>query len=90
MYDERVKQLRDNAEFLVKASSGYLSNSFAETMIQAADVIEELAAFKAQITDGHLYLMRDGVLYEAKIEMPKGKIVNLPPIEFAEPPKEET
>jgi len=42
MYEELIKQLRDNAEFLVKASSGYLSNSFAETMSQAADAIEEL------------------------------------------------
>ena len=42
MYDELVKQLRDNCEFLVKASSDYLSNSFAETMSQAADAIEEL------------------------------------------------
>ena len=44
MYDELVKQLRDNAEFLVKASSGCLSNSFADTMYQAADAIEELQA----------------------------------------------
>lgn len=43
MYDELVKQLRDNAEFLVKASSGCLSNSFADTMCQAADAIEELS-----------------------------------------------
>lgn len=44
MYDEIVKQLRDNAEFLVKASSGCLSNSFADTMNQAAEAIEELQA----------------------------------------------
>ena len=43
MYDDIVKQLRDNAEFLVKASSGHLSNSFADTMNQAADAIEELS-----------------------------------------------
>ena len=42
-YDELVKQLRDNAEFLVKASSGCLSNSFADTMCQAANAIEELS-----------------------------------------------
>lgn len=42
MYDDLVKQLRDNAEFLVKASSGCLSNSFADTMYQAADAIEKL------------------------------------------------
>ena len=44
MYDELVKQLRDNAEFLVKASSGCLTNSFADTMNQAAEAIEELQA----------------------------------------------
>lgn len=44
MYDELIKRLRDNAEFLVKASSGCLSNSFADTMCQAADAIEELSA----------------------------------------------
>lgn len=43
MYDELIKQLRDNAEFLVKASSGCLSNSFADTMCQAADAIEQLS-----------------------------------------------
>ena len=43
MHDELVERLRDNAEFLVKASSGCLSNSFAETMCQAADAIEELS-----------------------------------------------
>jgi len=42
MYDELVKQLRDNAEFLVKASSGCLSNGFSDTMYQAADAIVEL------------------------------------------------
>lgn len=48
MYDELVKQLRDNAEFLVKASSGCLSNSFADTMKQAADAIEELEAIREE------------------------------------------
>lgn len=55
-----------------------------ELMKQAADAIEELSAFREQITDGHLYCMRDGVLYEAKVEPPKGKVFQLPPIEFAE------
>lgn len=52
--------------------------------IDAADAIEELAAFKAQITDGHFYCMRDGVLYALKYETPKAKSIQLPPIEFAE------
>ena len=59
-------------------------------MKQAAEAIEELSAFKAQITDGFLYGMKDGVLYKAKVEMPKGKTIQLPLIEFAEPPKEKT
>ena len=53
-------------------------------MQEAADAIEELSAFREQITDGHFYCMRDGVLYEAKVEPPKGKVYQLPPIEFAE------
>lgn len=28
--------------------------------------------------------MRDGVLYEAKVELPKGKVFQLPPIVFVE------
>lgn len=55
-----------------------------EIMDKAADAIEELAAFKAQITDGNFYCMRDGVLYAAKYETPKAKSIQLPPIEFAE------
>lgn len=56
---------------------------------EAADAIEELAAFKASITEGYFYCMKDGVLYEAKYETKKGKSIQLPRIEFAEPPKEE-
>ena len=77
MYDELVKRLREPCQY--------------ENCIlcqQAADAIEELAAFREQIMDGHFYCMRDGVLYAAKYEMPKGKSIQLPPIEFAEPPKE--
>ena len=42
MYEELIQDLRDKAEFLRKASR-YSSthNSFAETMSQAADTIEE-------------------------------------------------
>ena len=56
---------------------------------EAADAIEELAAFKSQITDGHFYCMRDGILYEAKLNPPKAKSIKLPPIKFAEPSEEE-
>ena len=88
MYDEIVKRLRNEAEaerYLLPHSD----NGTADLLDEAADAIEELAAFKAQITDGHFYCMRDGVLYEAKVEPPKGKVFHLPQIEFQEPPKEE-
>ncbi len=77
MYDKLIKALR--VEPFEVGSAG-----LAKTMNEAADAIEELAAFKAQITDGHFYCMRDGVLYEAKVEMPKAKSIQLPRIEFAE------
>ena len=57
-------------------------------MFTAADAIEELSMFREQISDGHIYCMRDGVLYRLNVEPPKGNVVHLPPIEFAEPPKE--
>lgn len=86
MYDELIKRLR-NRRICIQ-QSGSLDDF--PLLVEAADAIEELAAFKAQITDGHFYCMRDGVLYEAKVEPPKGKVFQLPPIEFQEPPKEET
>lgn len=89
MYEELIKRLREihPEEF---GDAWDFAFACQQAMHEAADAIEELAAFKAQITDGHLYCMRDGVLYEAKVEMPKGKSIQLPRIEFAEPPKEET
>ena len=92
MYDELVKRLRNAAKMsealavLLPHSEG---NATAKLYNEAADAIEELAAFKAQVTDGHFYCMRDGVLYEAKVDPPKGKVFHLPQIEFPEPPKEE-
>ena len=87
MYDELVKRLREDAPTAL-ANCDF---DFVEGWIkEASDAIEELAAFKAQITDGHMYCMRDGILYEAKIKPPKAKSIKLPPIKFAEPPKEET
>ena len=74
--DELVKELR--------GEYGYDTRKYIRVMKAAADAIEELATFKAQITDGHFYCMRDGVLYEAKVEPPKGKTIQLPPIEFVE------
>jgi hypothetical protein len=43
MYEELIQDLRDKAEFLRKANrDNSIHNSFAETMSQAADVIEKL------------------------------------------------
>ena len=87
MYDDLILRLRYAAKMsealavLLPHSEG---NATAKLYREAADAIEELAAFKAQITDGHFYCMRDGVLYEAKYETPKAKSIQLPPIEFAE------
>ena len=93
MYDELVKRLRNCSTQAAPCKTCDMTEdgSCSDTLMkQAADAIEELAAFKAQITDGHFYCMRDGVLYEAKVEPPKGKVFHLPQIEFQEPPKEET
>ena len=79
MYDELVKRLRMRARLFKQINQ--MENCI---MDEAADAIEELAAFKAQITDGHFYCMKDGVLYAAKYETPKAKSIQLPPIEFAE------
>lgn len=86
MYEKLVKRLRERAECFDYDGRPDIACDYEE----AADAVEELAAFKAQITDGHFYCMRDGVLYAAKVEMPKGKSIQLPRIEFAEPPKEES
>ena len=95
MYDDLVKRLRNCTSDTVEDCTGcpyqggykgtYCMNGLID---EAADAIEELAAFKAQITDGHFYCMRDGILYKAKLNPPKGKSIKLPPIKYAEPPKE--
>ena len=72
MYDELIEALR----LCVKYGKAQDALENAE---QAADAIEELSAFREHITDGHFYCMRDGVLYEAKVEPPKGKVFQLPP-----------
>ena len=96
MYDELIKMLRvcgdsnnSSGNCPIRENDGSCPHGeweFAaeKYMLQAADAIEELSAFREQITDGHFYCMRDGVLYEAKVEPPKGKVFQLPPIEFAE------
>lgn len=89
MYDELKERCRACSQGCIYPSEcSYFEKPplrcMRQLLSEAADAIEELAAFKAQITDGHFYCMRDGVLYEAKVEPPKGKVFQLPPIEFAE------
>ena len=86
MFDELVNRLHRYSENCVAYK---LDADFASAVQEAADAIEELAAFKAKITDGHFYCMRDGILYEAKLNPPKAKSIKLPPINFAEPPEKE-
>ena len=78
MYDELVERLHKRIALTTAGSP------LQDDLEEAVDAIEELSAFREQITDGHFYCMRDGVLYEAKVEPPKGKVFQLPPIEFAE------
>lgn len=55
-------------------------------MLQAADAIEELAAFKAQITDGRFYVYKLGTLFELRHDPRELVVRHQDP---TEPPKEE-
>ena len=68
----------------VRDKDGAILGCEEQMKLEAADAIEELSAFREHITDGHFYCMRDGVLYEAKVEPPKGKVFQLPPMVFVE------
>lgn len=58
MYEVLVNRLRGKARLLREYNDpGALED-------EAADVIEKLSAFVAQISDGRFYVARDGVLYE--------------------------
>ena len=83
MYDELTNALRRLSDWSIMDYEDNLS--YANQIVEeAADAIEELSAFREHITDGHFYCMRGGVLYEAKVELPKGKVFQLPPIVFVE------
>lgn len=90
MYDELVKRLRASCESC-KLWDGYKcclkGECSAQTRLQAADTIEELAAFKAQITDGRFYVYKFGTLFELRHD-PRDLTVKF---QYpSEPPKEET
>jgi hypothetical protein len=76
MYDELVKRLREAPNDWYDADLHY----------EAADAIEKLTAFKAQITDGRFYVYKLGKLFELKHD-PRELIVRLQ--EHTEPPKKE-
>ena len=84
MYDELVKQLREDAEFL-KITSKYnnTKNEFAERILQAADAIEELTAYVRQIEE----LRKDGYYLQKTKMMTYGQATMTMPL--PEPPKEE-
>ena len=79
MYEELVKRLRSLAEeqWFDFERLPYL---------QAADAIEKLEAFKAQITDGRFYVYKLGTLFELKHD-PRELVVRYQ--DPTEPPKEE-
>ena len=89
MYDELKERCRACSQGCIYPSEcSYFDKPplrcMRQLLSEAADAIEELSAFREHITDGHLYCMRDGVLYEAKVELPKSKVFQLPPIVFVE------
>ena len=62
-------------------------DEYRERLDKANDTIEELAAFKAQITDGRFYVYKLGTLFELKHD-PRELVVRYQ--DPTEPPKEET
>lgn len=49
------------------------------------EVLKKYIQMGAALKDGHLYVIRDGVLYESALPFPlHAKTVTLPPIEFHE------
>ena len=88
MYDDLILRLRDAAKMsdvlavLLPHSEG---NATAKLYNEAADAIEELAAFKAQITDGRFYVYKLGTLFELKRD-PRELVVRFQ--DPTEPPKE--
>ena len=85
-----IETLMKQAADAIEELTGFVQEAerdrdeYRERLDKANDAIEELSAFRKQITDGRFYCMMDGVLYEAKVEPPKGKVFQLPPIAFME------
>ena len=83
--DELVKRLRSEAVYLPEKFSK--NAELLDVLMKAADAIEELAAFKAQITDGRFYVYKLGTLFELKHD-PRELVVRFQ--DPTEPPKEES
>ena len=84
MYDELVKRIHRCAVYLPEKLSK--NAELLDVLMKAADAIEVLSAFKAQITDGRFYFAKDGVLFELKND-PREIRVSAPWL--PDPPKEE-
>ena len=84
MYDELVKRIHRCAVYLPEKLSK--NAELLDVLMKAADAIEELAAFKAQITDGRFYVYKLGTLFELKHD-PRELVVRYQ--DPTEPPKEE-
>jgi hypothetical protein len=87
MYDELVKRVRQVAEEVSEDYDvdPYIAEQRFFVIEEAADAIEKLSAFTAQITDGRFYFAKDGVLFELKND-PREIRVSSP--WFSEPLKE--
>lgn len=88
--DELVKRLRYCSEEHSGCGVCALSDNCvlrARLLQQAADAIEKLEAFKAQITDGRFYVYKLGALFELKHD-PRELVVRYQ--DPTEPPKEES
>lgn len=83
MYDELVKRLHKQAVYLPEKFSK--NAELLDVLMKAADAIEELAAFKAQITDGRFYVYKLGTLFELKHD-PRELVVRYQ--DPTDPPKE--
>lgn len=83
--DELVKRLKEDKSW-VEQGTTQTEHEIAEHIQQAADAIEELAAFKAQITDGRFYVYKLGKLFELKHD-PRELVVRYQ--DPTEPPKED-
>ena len=85
MYDELTTALRRVANTWLAEEYKVCAEAVRYLLKESADAIEELAAFKAQITDGRFYVYKLGTLFELKHD-PRELVVRYQ--DPTEPPKE--